>query len=293
MISRRGLMSGGASALALAASARVARADAAATAAPVLFVSHGTPLFMTGNESRVAELRAWGATIPTPRGIVLMTPHFAERKLQLGRTGPGFAMYNLPGVFKKRLAPDLEYTTPPSVGLAERVEAVLGQAIERPERRGFDHTTWMPLKSLFPRADVPVLEVGYPFPSPQAGFELGRKLAPLRDEGILFVASGGMTHNLAAIPLPGEQLRPAVLSFVSEFDAWAAACIARRAVDDLIDFRHKAPAVELAHPDDGAHFRVLLVALGVALHARNPVQDIRFPITGVEAAQSKRCVELA
>jgi 4,5-DOPA dioxygenase extradiol len=294
MISRRELMGAGVSAL-LAASARAARAEPAssATAAPVLFVSHGTPLFMPGNETRIDELRAWGATIPRPRGIVLMTPHFAARALELGRTGPGFAMYNLPGIFKRQLPPDLEYATPPSEALAERVEGLLGRTVARPERRGFDHTTWMPLKSLFPRADVPVLELGYPFPSPREGFELGRKLAPLRDEGILFVASGGMTHNLAAAPLPGEPSSKEAPSFVTEFDAWAADRVARRAVDDLVDFRHKAPAVELAHPDDGAHYRVLLVALGVALHARSAAEAIRFPITGVEAAQSKRCVELS
>jgi 4,5-DOPA dioxygenase extradiol len=204
-------------------------------------------------------------------------------------------MYNLPGAFKKQLAPDLEYATPPSEALALRLEGLFGHALERPQRRGFDHTTWMPLKSLFPRADVPVLELGYPFPSAKDGFELGRKLAPLRDEGILFVASGGMTHNLAAGPTPGDPgaARAETPSFVAEFDAWAVERIAKRAVDDLIDFRQRAPAVELAHPDDGAHYRVLLVAMAVALHARAAAQDVRFPITGVEAAQSKRCVQLS
>jgi 4,5-DOPA dioxygenase extradiol len=274
----------------------MARAEAASsslTAAPVLFVGHGTPLFMPGNEARIQELGAWGATIPTPRGIVVMTPHFASRTLQLGRTGPGFAMYNLPGAFKKQLAPDLEYATPPSDALAQRLEGLLGHGTERPERRGFDHTTWMPLKSLFPRASVPVVELGYPFPSAREGFKLGRKLAPLRDEGILFMASGGMTHNLAAGTRPGEGAGKETPGFVTEFDAWAAEHITKRAVDELIDFRHKAPAVELAHPDDGAHYRVLLVALGIALHARSAAQTIRFPISGIEAAQSKRCVELS
>lgn len=296
MISRRHLLGGGASALALAfaGAERAARADAgsAVAAAPVIFISHGTPLFLRGNERRVEELRAWGATIAKPRGIVLITPHFASRKMQLGRTGSGVAMANLPGAFLKHLGTDVTYATPPSDALAQRIEALFGHPIERPERRGFDHTTWMPLKSLFPHADVPVLEMGYPFPSAKEGFALGRTLAPLRDEGILFVASGGMTHNLAATVLPGGPSGSETPSFVTEFDAWAAERVAALAVDDLIDFRHKAPAVELAHPDDGAHYRVLLVALGVALHARTAARQVRFPITGIEAAQSKRCVAL-
>lgn len=293
MITRRHFL--GAGAFALAASARTLRAEPPpASAAPVLFISHGTPLFMPGNEARIAELRAWGATLAKPRGIVVMTPHFASRTMQLGRSGPGFAMYNLPGFFKKQLAPDLEYVTPPSEALASRLEGLLGQRLERPERRGFDHSTWMPLKSLLPSAAVPVIELGYPFPSAKEAFALGRRLAPLRDEGILFLASGGMTHNLAASPAPGQpHAASATPSFVTDFDAWAADRIAKRAVDDLVDFRHRAPAVELAHPDDGAHYRVLLVALGIALHSQRSIRDVRFPIEGVEATQSKRCVELS
>src|SRR5207344_249803 len=136
------------------------------------------------------SLRAWGRGIAMPRGIVVMTPHFAARRLQLGPTGPGFAMYNLPPRFKRLLRQDLDYKTPPSTELGTRIEALLGRALPRSERRGFDHTTWMPLLSLFPAADVPVLELGYPYVPESEAFALGQRLAPLRDEGILFLASG-------------------------------------------------------------------------------------------------------
>ncbi|HEY8079066.1 MAG TPA: class III extradiol ring-cleavage dioxygenase [Labilithrix sp.] len=280
-LSRRAVLAG-----AVATFASRARAQTE-TPAPVLFVSHGAPLMLPGNEARAAELRAWGTKLPKPRGIVVMTPHFAARRIELGATARGFAMYDLPPAIKRRLPQDLDYPTPPSAALATRVEQLLGPLARAEDRRGFDHTTWMPLLCLFPAADVPVLELGYPYVPERDAFALGKKLAALRDEGILFLASGGMTHNLAAgIAGPPPP-------FAREFDAWAEEAIAREDADALVDWRAKAPACELAHPDDGGHWRVLLVALGVALGGARPARRATFPIAGFEGALSTRCVELA
>jgi hypothetical protein len=134
-----------------------------------------------------------------------------------------------------------------------------------------------------PRKDSPDPREAYPYVDERATFALGEKLAPLRGEGILFVASGGMTHNLA-MPFGGP-----VPSFAAEFDAWATEALARRDVDALVDWRQKAPASLLAHPDDGGHFRVLFAALGVATGDGHAT----FPITGFEGSLSTRCVELA
>jgi 4,5-DOPA dioxygenase extradiol len=282
-LSRRALLRAG---LALGANSSPALGAAANRPAPVLFVSHGTPLMLPGNEARVADLRAWGASIARPRGIVVMTPHFAARELQLGPSGPGFAMYNLPPRFKRLLPQDLDYKTPSSAELGARIEALLGRGLPRPERRGFDHTTWMPLLSLFPAADVPVLELGYPYVPESEAFALGQRLAPLRDEGILFLASGGMTHNLGVLEGPTP-------SWASEFDHWATEALAHQDADSLVAWRSKAPAADLAHPDDGGHFRVVLAALGVALRAKTPTVNVTFPISGFEGAVSLRSAELA
>jgi 4,5-DOPA dioxygenase extradiol len=255
---------------------------------PVLYVSHGAPIFAVNDPARIAELRAWGARLPKPRGILAMTPHYGTRRLEVGATGRGFAMYDLPEGIKRRVPPGLTYDTPPSEALAARLDALLGGGapLPRGDRLGFDHTTWMPLKCLIPDADVPVIELAYPYVREADAFAIGRKLAPLRDEGILFVASGGMTHNLAAMDLGAEP--PA---WTREFDAWASERIAARDADGLIDWRAKAPAVNLAHPDDGGHYRVLLVALGVALAGGDA--RVSFPVTGFEATMSKRSAELA
>src|SRR5882724_11103771 len=121
-LSRRALLRAG---LALGAASSRALGAAANRPGPVLFVSHGTPLMLPGSEARVAGLRAWGGSIARPRGIVVMTPHFAARELQLGPSGRGFAMYNLPPRFKRLLPQDLDYKTPSSAELGARIETLL------------------------------------------------------------------------------------------------------------------------------------------------------------------------
>src|SRR5262249_29147765 len=128
---------------------------------PVLFVSHGSPLLAL-DPDRAAKFPAWGAQLPKPSGILVMTPPYASPRLGLGTTGPGFAMYSFRAWLNRRLPQNLEYPSPPSAELALRVEAAIGGAhptSRSTNRRGLDHTTWMPLLHLFPKADVPVLEL--------------------------------------------------------------------------------------------------------------------------------------
>jgi 4,5-DOPA dioxygenase extradiol len=145
----------------------------------------------------------------------------------------------------------------------------------------------MPLYYLYPGAPTPVLEVSFQYRPDRELFALGRALAPLRREGIVFLASGGMTHNLAQM---SEHVAN-VPSWSSDFDAWAAEALERRNIDALLDWRAKAPAVDLAHSDDGGHFRVLLFALGVAT-ANGDYRQVRFPMTGFDSALSRRSLEL-
>jgi 4,5-DOPA dioxygenase extradiol len=289
VITRRDALGGG---VGLALAGTIGTARAAPAPMPVAFVSHGGPLLAV-DPVRGPALRAWGARLPKPRGVVAMTPHWGSRGLTLGATGRGVAQYDFPRWLAGRIPPDLTYASPPSEWLADSVQSLLGSAyaVERGGRRGLDHTTWMPLLHLLPSADVPVLEIAYPYVPEAELFALGRRLAPLRDEGVLFVASGGMTHNLAAIDLdaaPGP-----VPSWSSEFDAWAADRVSARDADALLDWRHKAPAANLAHPDDGGHFRVLLAALGMALGGRSPATGVTFPYAGYELALSVRCIQIA
>jgi 4,5-DOPA dioxygenase extradiol len=258
---------------------------------PVAFVSHGGPLIAV-DPVRGPELRAWGARLPRPTGVLAMTPHWGARHVALGATGPGVAQYDFPPYLASKLPPDLAYPSPPSEALATRVESLLRGtfAVERSTRRGLDHTTWMPLHHMLPAADVPVLEIAYPLLDAAELLSLGRLLAPLRDEGVLILGSGGMTHNLAAVDF--DRPPGLVPAWSSEFDAWAAERLTARDVDALVDWRRKAPAAEIAHPDDGGHFRVVLFALGAAV-VGSALPSTRFPSDGFEYGLSMRCVEMA
>jgi len=288
MITRRALLG---SALAAAAATAARRALAAGDAPmPVAFVSHGGPMLAI-DPVRGPALRAWGAKLPKPAGVLAITPHWGSRNIELGATGRGVAQYDFPRWLADKLPANLAYASPPSEALAKRVEALLGDGytVQRSARTGLDHTTWTPLMHLLPAADVPVLELAYPYLREPQLFALGQRLAPLRDEGILLLASGGMTHNLASVDLDRPSSPPP--SWSREFDAWAAERLAASDADALLDWRHKAPAADLAHPDDGGHFRVMLVGLGAAL-ARGGGAPARFPYVGYELGLSVRCAEL-
>ena len=283
VITRRAFLSSVAGAI-VASSSR--RALAGPRRTPVAFVSHGGPMLAI-DPVRGPQLRAWGQAMPKPSGVVALTPHWGSRRLLLGATSRGVAQYDFPRWLASRLPADLRYETPPSDALAARVAALTGAAPG--ERAGMDHTTWMPLRHMFPAADVPVLEVSYPYVDDASLFALGHRLAPLRDEGVMLLASGGMTHNLASVDLAAPAQAPP--SWSREFDAWSAERLDALDADAMIDWRRKAPGADLAHPDDGAHFRVLLVALGAALASGNAV--VRFPSEGFDLGLSMRCVEMA
>ncbi len=257
----------GAGALSLAAAGKTA----AHGTLPTLFVAHGAPPLLE-LPHWVAELRSWARALPRPRAILMLSAHWEERPVTLGATRPVPLVYDFSG-FPARFYQQ-RYAAPGAPELAARVRALLGrhqQVVQEP-RRGLDHGAYVPLVAMYPAADVPVLQVSLPSQDPVQLFTLGRALRPLRDEGVLVVGSGFLTHNLRAISWSPEPRTPA---WAAEFDAWATEALTRRDVDALLDYENKAPAVRLALPTR-EHFVPLLVALGAGEGSAPP----RFPITG-------------
>ncbi len=150
--------------------------------------------------------------------------------------------------------------------------------------RGLDHGAYVPLVEMYPDADVPVLQVSMPTLDPQRLFEVGRKLAPLRDAGVLIVGSGFFTHNLRAMSMDGS-----VSTVMSEFDHWGADALAHRDIDALLDFQHKAPAARQAHPRT-EHFAPLFVTLGAASGDLTGAQTV---IDGFWFGLAKRSIQVA
>jgi 4,5-DOPA dioxygenase extradiol len=127
--------------------------------------------------------------------------------------------------------------------------------------RGLDHGAWIPLRFMFPRATIPVVQLS--LRSDQDArflFEMGRTLKPLREEGVLILASGGAVHNLYEID--GRPMNAAPEDFVTAFDAWLCDAITHSRTAEIIDWKNAAPNPERSHPYPAEHFLPLLLALG-------------------------------
>jgi 4,5-DOPA dioxygenase extradiol len=175
----------------------------------------------------------------------------------------------------------LDYEAPAATALAAELQARVPSLL-RDDNRPWDHGVWVPLRHMFPAADVPVLQLSMPWRWPvRQMFDLGRMLAPLRDEGVLVLASGGAVHNLGRIDWDDDSEPPL---WAENFEGWLREMLTANAFDDIVAFREKAPNLQLAHPTDD-HFVPLLVALGAAAERPNPVT---FPITGFEYGSLSR-----
>jgi 4,5-DOPA dioxygenase extradiol len=180
---------------------------------------------------------------------------------------------------------ELQYPAPghaPFAAMAARLLAKAGFKVAVDDQRGLDHGAWVPLWHLLPGADVPVFQVSMPRSLDAAGaLRLGQVLAPLREQGVLIVGSGSMTHNLTEIRSPGSPEE----AYAGEFAAWVRVAVMANATDQLVNYRRLAPHAVRAHPTE-EHFLPLLVAFG-ALAEAEPMQIIDREITyGVLSMES-------
>jgi 4,5-DOPA dioxygenase extradiol len=223
--------------------------------------------------------------MPRPSAVLMLSAHWLDKPLSIGATRQVplvYDFYNFPERFYQ-----VTYPSPGAPALAKRVEELLGgsRAVRSVPDRGLDHGAYVPLVGMYPKADVPVLQVSFPTMDPAALLDLGRALAPLRREGVLIVGSGFLTHNLRAANFRTATEAP---SWAIEFDAWCADILARKDADGLVQYRKRAPGVEMALPTH-EHFVPVLVAMGAALEDSG---SVNFPITGfVHGSFTKRSVQ--
>ena len=180
---------------------------------PVIFAAHGAPVLLD-DPAWMAELAAWADALPKPKGVLMVSAHWEERPTTLGATRTVPLVYDFYG-FPERYY-QTRYPAPGAPGLAARVRDLLRQkdipSTDEPDR-GLDHGAYVPLVAMYPDADVPVLQVSMPALDPKALFDLGRALAPLREEGVLVFGSGFLTHNMR------YAFRPGIPAWAREFDA--------------------------------------------------------------------------
>ncbi|MGV9824260.1 MULTISPECIES: dioxygenase family protein [unclassified Gordonia (in: high G+C Gram-positive bacteria)] len=254
---------------------------------PPLFLSHGAPP-LVDSARWVQQLTDLSASLDRPTAILVVSAHWEAAPLTIGSTDPDtpltYDFWGFPERFYRTT-----YWSPGAADLASRVASMMpdGEPIAHDAHRRLDHGAYVPLTVMYPDADIPVLQISLPTLDPARLLDLGRRLAPLRDEGVLIIGSGFTTHGLPYLTDPRPEATPPTWS--KEFDAWAHERFAAGDVESLIDFRHRAPGMPYAHPTIG-HFAPLFVALGAGDDPQRPGDQV---IDGFWMGLAKRSLILA
>jgi 4,5-DOPA dioxygenase extradiol len=255
----------------------------AAERMPTIYVSHGAPL-LADDPIWPGQLAVWSGELPRPKAVLMISAHWEDAPLAIGATAPVPLIYDFHGFPEHYYR--VTYPAPGAPELAERVRKLLrttGTPTQDFPERGLDHGAYVPLMEMYPEVDVPVLQISMPTLDPRQLLEIGRKLAPLRDEGVLILGSGFFTHNLRAMNMDGQ-----VHSAMAEFDEWGSEALGAHDIDVLLDFKHKAPSSRLAHPRSD-HFAPLFVTLGAGL---DELETQRSVIEGFWFGMAKRSVQI-
>jgi 4,5-DOPA dioxygenase extradiol len=230
---------------------------------PSLFISHGAPTLPLDDCPARDFLKGLGKTLPRPRAVLCVSAHWETARPAVNAPAVNDTIHDFGGF------PDalyrMRYPAPGASDLADRTRTALmaeGLPLDVDSARGLDHGAWVPLMLMYPEADIPVAQLSLQTPlGPEHHLAIGRALAPLREEDVLILGSGGFVHNLRT--LTRWQLAAPEPAWSVEFGDWVDAALTDRRTADLVDYRARAPHGAYAHPTE-EHFLPLFVALGAA-----------------------------
>ena len=254
---------------------------------PALYIGHGAPPLLD-DPVWSGELRSLAAGLPRPKAVLIVSAHWESAPLALSASGPGTELvYDFGGFDAKYYR--MRYDTPDATALAERIIRMMPdtERVHRHGSRGLDHGAWVPLTIMFPEADIPVLQMSLPTQDPYQLLALGTRLRDLRDEGVLIIGSGFITHGLPF--LRDFRIEAEAPGWSKDFDLWAADALSRGDVAELASFKSKAPGMPYAHPTV-EHYTPLFVTLGAATDPEAPGDQV---IDGYWMGLSKRSLQVA
>lgn len=230
---------------------------------PSLFLSHGSPMMAIEDSPAGRFLDDLGNQLPWPKAVVVASAHFNSDRPMLGGDPRPRTMHDFRG-FPAPLY-EIDYPVAGAPDLAERIAGRLtaaGFETKIRDSHGIDHGVWVPLRRMYPQADVPVVPLSVmPQGDAAAHYAIGQALAPLRDQGVLVIGSGGFVHNLGEVDWQGRDTPLA--PWAEEFAAWMREALARNDIEALLDWQQRAPHASRAHPTV-EHLMPLFVALGAA-----------------------------
>jgi 4,5-DOPA dioxygenase extradiol len=253
---------------------------------PALYIGHGAPMLLD-DPIWTSELKHVAASLPKPKAILIVSAHWESEPVTLSNPDAATPLvYDFYGFAPKYY--QITYQTPEANELAKLVASMMpdNESVVQ-STRGLDHGAWVPLKVMYPDADIPVLQMSMPTSDPIRLMELGKRLQPLREQGVLVIGSGFMTHGL---PFLKEWRIDAVApNWSSDFDQWAKEALASGDLETLAKFKELAPGMPYAHPTV-EHFTPLFVTLGASFNAEAAPQTL---VEGYFMGLSKRSIQVA
>lgn len=239
---------------------------------PSLFVSHGSPESAIRDTPATRFLKAFGAQLPRPRAILVASAHWETAAPEVATADRPSTVYDFGG-FDPRLR-QIRYAAPGAPAVSNAAADLLRKAgfeAGADSRHGWDHGVWVPLHLMYPGQDIPVSEISIqPYDTPDHHRRIGEALRPLRDDGVMIVGSGSLTHNLAAFR--GQPVAAPAPRWVSDFADWMDAALTGPQRLDALDYRTRAPHGAENHPEED-HLLPLFVALG-ATYPDEPVRRV-------------------
>lgn len=242
---------------------------------PAIFFGHGNPMNALQHNQWTADWNTIGRTLPRPRAVLCVSAHWYLPATLVTAMDAPRTIHDFGG-FPRELY-EVKYPAPGDPELASRVQELLAPLAVAPDNSwGLDHGTWSVLRHVYPEADVPVVQLSIDETQPPGfHFELGRRLASLRDEGFLIVGSGNLVHNLHTYAWGMHTSEP--YDWAVRFESKARELMAAGEFAALIDYEVLGRDALLAIPTPD-HYLPLLYVLGT----RSADEPVSFPVQGVD-----------
>ena len=226
-----------------------------------IFISHGAPTLALEPGATGAALAALARDLPRPEAILVASAHWETAAPVVSTASVLPTIHDFSGFPAPLYA--MRYPAHGDPALGAQVCALLSAAglkAGTDATRGLDHGAWVPLRLMYPKADIPVIQISIqPHLGPAHHFALGSALAALRGQRLLLIGSGSITHNLRELDWSGGG---AEARWALDFRQWIAEAIEAGRTEDLLDYRRRAPQAARNHPTD-EHLLPLFVPLGL------------------------------
>lgn len=242
---------------------------------PAIFFGHGNPMNALSKNAYTEGWASIGKSIPRPKAILSVSAHYYIPFCMVTSNPIPPTIHDFSG-FPKELY-QVEYPAPGSPELAQRVKELLKTtSVRLDESWGLDHGTWSVLNHVFPNPDIPVVQLSIDETQPPIfHYEMGKRLTPLREEGVLIIGSGNIVHNLAAYAWGKHDIHP--FDWAVRFEEHVREMLSKGDDAPLVDYQSFGHDATLSVPTP-EHYLPLLYVLGI----RREKESVSFPVQGVD-----------